>query len=334
MDFNSGVTIYQVAKSAGVSISTVSRWLNSPGKVNSVTAERIRHAIDTLGYIPQGNTGPKLNRSVGRIGVLIPFFSSPSFIERLQGLIPVFRRENFELVLFTVESPEQFYEYLHSIVFAKRLDGLIIMSMAIPEEDAERLMAAGLKIVTIEFSSQRFSVVEADNVRGGELAAELFITKNYLPAAYLGERHTPPYSIEPSRLRLGGFSGSLASHGVFIRPEHIKLSDLSVEDARNVARELLACPGRPRGIFAMSDIHAIGVLKAARDLSLRIPEDLAILGFDDIKAADYFDLSTISQSLQESGRLAAENLIASIREPERPRQSIRIDIEVVQRGTT
>ncbi|HWR12407.1 MAG TPA: LacI family DNA-binding transcriptional regulator [Rectinemataceae bacterium] len=330
----SGITIDTVADEAGVSISTISRWLNTPERVGLETGTRIKDTIDRLGYIPHGNTGSRLDRAVGRIGVLIPFFYSPSFVERLKGMTTVLHRENFELVLYTVDTPARLKAYLSSIPLSKRLDGLVIMSMAIPEADMNRLEAVGLKVVTIEYSCPRFSCVEADNRGGGRLAAELFTRKGYLPAAFMGERRTPPYSLEPSRLRFEGFADELARTGAAPRPEHVVYADLSVEDAKKEARELLSSPSRPRAIFAMSDIHAIGILLAASEMGLRVPQDIAVVGFDDIEAASYMKLSTVSQSLQESGRLAAETLVAKIREPQRARQSIQLSIQLVERETT
>jgi LacI family transcriptional regulator len=330
----SGSTIDTVALEAEVSISTVSRWLNSPEKVGAETGARIAATIEKLGYIPHGNAGPRLDRSVGRIGVLIPFFYSPSFIERLRGMTEVLQRENFELVLFTVDTPERLKTYLNSIPLTKRLDGLVIMSMAIPETDVGRLEAAGLQVVTIEYSCPQFSCVVADNSGGGELVAKLFIQKGYLPAGFMGERKTPPYSLEPSRLRFEGFSRTLEEAGHNVCPEHVVYADLSVEDAKKAALELLASPARPRAIFAMSDIHAIGVLLAAAELKLLVPEDLAVVGFDDIEASSYMNLSTVSQSLEESGKLAAETLVARIREPDRTRQSLQLSIRIVERETT
>jgi LacI family transcriptional regulator len=101
-----------------------------------------------------------------------------------------------------------------------------------------------------------------------------------------------------------------------------------------MAGELLDLPAPPRAIFAMSDLQAIGVLKAARQRSIAVPGALAVLGFDDIEAAGFMDLSTVSQSLEESGRVAAQLLIDGIREPGRPRQRVHLDVRVVERDTT
>jgi len=329
-----GSTIYDVAALAEVSISTVSRFLNNPEKVNAQTAQRIQTTMDALAYIPHGNTGPKALRRVGRIGVLTPFSPAPSFVQRLQGMTPVFRQAHCEMVIYTVDSPDQLEEYLHSIPFSKRLDGLVIMSMRIADADAQRLIRAGLEVVLVENHHPLFSGIEADNVRGGALAAGHFLDRNYLPAGFVGETVLLPYSLQPSELRWQGYRQTLAGAGHPVEPHHVRLGEGTVADGQRMGLDLLGVPDRPRALFAMSDLQAIGLLKAARQLGLRVPEDVAVLGFDDIEASDYMELSTISQSLNESGRLAAELLVGRIREPGRPLQTVQLKVAVVARSTT
>lgn len=329
-----GSTIYDVAQLASVSISTISRYLNTPEKVNKQTGDRILEAMNQLAYIPHGNSGTRSSRQIGRIGVLTPFISAPSFVQRLQGVTQVLRTVNYEMVVYVVETPAQLDEYLHSIPFTKRLDGLIVISMRIGERETARLLRASLQVVSIEHTHPQFTSVAADGVRGGALAARTFIDKGYLPCGFIGEVTVLPYSLQPGELRLQGYREELAHAGHTLRLEHVRLGENTVEDAKRMALELLSQPDRPRAIFAMSDLQAIGVIKAARALRLRIPEDLAILGFDNIEAASYMDLSTISQSLTESGRLAAEALIGNIQHPGRPRQRIQLEVSLVERSTT
>jgi LacI family transcriptional regulator len=212
-----------------VSISTVSRFLNSPEKVSTETARRIRSSIDQLDYFPYGHTGMRAHRSIGRIGVLSPFFPAPSFVQRLQGMTGVFRQARCEMVVCAVDSLEQLAEYLHSMSFLSRFDGLIIMSMQVGEADARRLIQSNLHVVMIESVNPRFTCVEADNMLGGRLA---------------------------------------------------------------------------------------------------------VLGFDNIDVAGFMDLSTVSQSLEESGRVAAQLLIDRIHEPDRPLQRVHLDVRVIERDTT
>lgn len=329
-----GSTIYDVAAQAEVSISTVSRYLNNPEKVNAETGKTIQAAMDRLAYIPHGNTGTKARRQVGRIGVLTPFFPAPSFVQRLQGMTPVFRQAHCEMVIYTVDSPDQLTEYLHSIPFSKRIDGLIIMAMRIGEEDARRLVRAGIEVVLIENHHPMFSGIEADNVRGGALAAAHFLDKGYTSCGFVGEKVLLPYSLQPSELRWQGYRDALAAAGHPVRDAHIRLGEGTTADGLRMGLDLLSSPDRPRAVFTMSDLQAFGVLKAARQRGLRVPEDLAVLGFDDIEAADYMELTTVSQALNESGRLAAELLVGRIREPGRPLQTIQLKVAVVPRSTT
>lgn len=331
---NKGSTIYDVANQAGVSIATVSRYLNTPAKVNAATSVRIREAMDQLAYIPHGNSGRSDQRRTGRIGVLAPFFPAPSLVQRIGGMIPVLREANCELLIYTVDSPQQLDDYLHSMPMTKRLDGLIIMSMKISDSASERLLGTSLQVVMVEQQSTFFSSVECDNTRGGELAARHFLDRGLLPAAFIGESHTHPYSLQPGVLRWDGFRGEMAKAGHPVHQKHVRLGALSVEAGKSMALELLTQQDRPRSIFAMCDLQAVGVLKAARELGLRVPQDLAVLGFDNIETADHVDLTTVSQSLEESGRLAAEVLLDRIKDPQRPLQNIHLQVFIVERKTT
>lgn len=329
-----GATIYTVAERAGVSIASVSRYLNMPSKVSKDTAEKIQAAMNQLSYIPHGNAGSKPSRQIGRIGILTPFFPAPSFVQRLQGMSPVFREANMEMIIYAVDSPEQLDEYLGSVPFYKRQDGIIVMSMLVSEEHSRRLLRSGIQVVMVEQSHPSFLSIQCDNVEGGALAARHFLEKGYGPCAFIGEGAAPPYSLRPSELRWKGYREELERSGRPVLPEHVRLGEGTAEDARRMALELFSLGNRPRAVFAMSDLQAIGVIKAAREAGLRVPQDIAILGFDDIEAADYVGLSTVSQSLAESGRLAAELLLGRIRDPGRPFHAVQLKVSIVQRGTT
>jgi DNA-binding LacI/PurR family transcriptional regulator len=327
-------TIYGVAAHAGVSIATVSRFLNSPDKVNAETARRIGASIEQLGYFPRGQAGSRAHRGIRRIGVLTPFFPAPSFVQRLRGMTDVLREEHCEMVVCAVDSPGQLAEYLHSVSFLRRFDGLIIMSMHIGDEDSRRLLLSNLHAVMIESTSARFSSVAADNVLGGRLAARFFVEKGYAPCAFIGEQTSLPFSLQPSAMRLSGYREVLEASGQPLAPGLVRTGEVSVGDGCRMANELLDLKEPPRAIFAMSDLQAIGVLKAARRRGIAVPRSLAVMGFDDIEAAGFLDLSTVSQSLEESGRLAAQLLMDRIREPDRPLRRVHLDVHVVERETT
>jgi LacI family transcriptional regulator len=132
---------------------------------------------------------------------------------------------------------------------------------------------------------------------------------------------------------LGGFRKGLQEARLHLDDENILLVPYDVESTRVKAREFLSSPQRPTGIFAATDLQAIGILRAARDLGLRVPQDLAILGFDDLDLAEYVGLTTINQHLDESGRVAAELLLARLVDPTRPIQHIQLPLTIVERET-
>jgi len=329
-------TIYDVAQEASVSIATVSRFLNNPRSVKLTTAARIALAVEKLDYIPQGNTGARASRSVGRVGVLTPFFPAPSFVARLNGMIAPLRENNYEVIIYTIETPDQLNEYLTSVPFARRIDGLILISVQLTADQRRILNAAGLNTVMIEYDDEDYSRVLADDYRGGQIAAELFIEKDYLPCAFFGDKSSDlPYSCHPSESRFSGFSETLDRRGAEIQSGHILESETIVEEAFRVFKAFLESgEPRPRGIFAMSDIQAIGILKAAREHGLKVPEDLAILGFDNIEAADWMELSTITQHLTDSGKVAAGLLLDQMSGRVETLQKINLQVSLIERATT
>src|SRR5690349_24330439 len=132
-------TIYDVAAQAGVSISTISRVLNAPDKVNPQTRKRIMDAIDKLGFVPTAEARARALQGTGRIGVLTPFFTAPSFVQRLRGTASALSKANYELVIYPVDTMEHLRGYLSSIPLMGTVDGLIIMSLFVGDKDAQRL---------------------------------------------------------------------------------------------------------------------------------------------------------------------------------------------------
>lgn len=324
-------TIYDVASGAGVSITTVSRYLNDSESVKDSTGLRIAEIMEALDYIPQGNAGSRAVRTVGRVGVLTPFFPAPSFVERLEGMIPVFREKNFEVVVYTIENPDQLDEYLSSVPFTRRIDGLILMSVRLSSEQHRLLEASGLQTVMVECDDENYSRVLADDRQGGHLAGRLFSEKNYFPCVYLGDRNRDiSYSLHPSDIRLEGFRDALISENRKEEPTVIE-TDTAVKDAQSIFGAYLDSGERPRGVFAMSDLQAIGVLKAAQERNMRVPDDIAILGFDDIEAAEWMEISSITQHLGESGRVAAKLLLERISAGGGPIQKVNLQVGLVNR---
>jgi DNA-binding LacI/PurR family transcriptional regulator len=326
-------TIFDVAKKSGVSISTISRVINTPEKVNINTRQGVYEAIDKLGFVPQAEARARALRLNGRIGVITPFFTAPSFVQRLRGIAGSLSKENYDLVIYTVDSNNRLQSYLTSLPLTGNLDGLVILSLPVIETDVNRLVEHQLPTVLIEFPHPLLNSVEINDVEGGRIATEYLLKKGHQRIAFLGDTDLPEYSIHPVNLRLKGFRQALNAANLEIPLEFVRLAPYDQEQARIVAKELLDTPNPPTAVFAATDYQALGVLKAARQLGVKIPDQLAVIGFDDLDMAEYEDLTTIRQYLDESGRIAIELLLAHIIDNTRPIQHVTLPLKVIERLT-
>ena len=326
-------TIYDVAKRAGVSIATVSRFLNTPDKVNSDTRERVLAAIDALDFIPKAEARARAMQLTRRIGVITPFFTAPSFIQRLRGIAEALSPENYELVIYTVDSSNHLQGYLSSLPLTGNLDGLIILSLPVGDIEVRRLIDHGLPAVLIEYPHPKLNCVEIDDVEGGYMATTYLLKKGHRRIAFLGDTDLPEYSIHPVNLRLSGSRRAIKEARIKLPDTFVRLAPYTQGQTRQVAKELLNLPDPPTAIFAATDFQALGVLKAARQLEIKVPEQLAVIGFDDLDMAEYADLTTISQHLDESGRLAVELLLGQIETPSRSPRHVKLPLTFIERQT-
>lgn len=326
-------TIFDVSKLSGYSISTISRVINYPEKVNINTRQVINNAIDQLGFVPKAEARARALRFMGRIGVITPFFTAPSFVQRMRGLAGSLSKENFDLVIYTVDSNNRLQSYLSSLPLTGNLDGLVIMSLPVSDNDVKRLNDHYLPTVLIEYPHPQLNSVEIDDVKGGILATEYLINKGHRRIAFLGDTDLPEYSIHPVNLRLKGFRQALMAANIQVPEKFIRLAPYNQEQAREIAKELIELPDPPTAIFAATDFQALGVLKATRQLGIKVPDELAIIGFDDLDMAEFEDLTTVRQHLDESGRIAIEILLSQISDFSRPVQHVYLPLNVIERLT-
>jgi LacI family transcriptional regulator len=325
------VTIYEVADRAHVSISTVSNVLNKPERVKAATRARVLAAVDELGFVPKAQAVHLARRGTGRIGVMAPFTSYASYLRRLAGILRAANELDIDVVVFDHESAALASSpVLASMPIHGRLDGLIVMGLQIEVGIAERLHGRGLPTVAVDADSPLFSRVLVDDVEGGRIAARHLAAKGYTTFGYLLERQVTDYESQAIK-RLAGFREIAAT--VSEREIAVATSDNSVAAARSAVGALLDDPRRPAAVMTHHDLLAVGVLLAARDRGLRVPEDLAVMGFDDGEAAAAADLTTVRQPFEESGS-AAVNILLGQSSGSGVRSTTLLGVEVVERATT
>jgi LacI family transcriptional regulator len=331
------VKIQDVAQRAGVGVGTVSRVLNNSPLVSDATRQRVLTAISELNYVPN----PSARRlSLGRtllIAVIAPFFTRPSVVERLRGIEQVLAGSPYDLIIYNVETPERRDEIIRELPRRDAVDGVIIVSLAPQERERAFLLQSQVPMVLLDSSfdsAGAFSHVLSDDVRGGELATRHLIELGHRRIGYISDRLDNSFNFTSSRDRYQGYRRALETVGIAFRPSLHGQGAHGRPEARRLARAMLSLPERPTAIFAASDTQAMGVLEAARDLSLQVPEDLSLVGYDDIEVAEYLNLSTIRQLLYESGRLSVELLLRALEEPQMTPVRIQLPTELVLRRTT
>ncbi|GAA2985401.1 LacI family DNA-binding transcriptional regulator [Streptosporangium longisporum] len=327
-------TIYDVAGAAGVSISTVSLALNSPARVSQETRRKVLEAADALGFVPKPDAVAKARRGVGRVGVIAPFTSYPSVARRLNGVLAAVGDRPLEVVLFDQESAAQSSSpLLAGLPITGRLDGLVVVSLCLEEGVADRLVAARLPTVLVDVRHAGFDSVHTDDAAGGRMVAEHLLAAGHRRFAFLGEAQRSGLYVSPSQRRLAGYREALAEAGRPLAEGDVRLSGHDLAAARAAAGELLSGPGRPSAVFAADDTLAAGVLRAAGDLGLAVPGDLAVVGFDDGDLAEALDLTTVRQPLEDSGRTAMELLLRRLERPGTARQ-VMLELHLITRGTS
>ena len=328
------VTIYDVAAKAGVSISTVSLALNRPERVNARTRDRVLSIADDLGFVPRSEAVSRARKALGRIGVVAPFTRYASYLRRLTGVMQELEGEPIEITVYAEESAaSRASPLLSSLPLTQRLDGLIVMGIGFEEQVAERLLRRELPTLVVDVDSRHFTSVTTRDEDGGELIAEHLLSRGHRRLAYLieqAEQHD--YDYQGVR-RLHGFQDRLAREG--IRPEDVPLRPCahSIDGARGVVARLLAEHPEVTAIACHDDTLAVGALHAAREAGRAVPDDLAVMGFDDGDVAEAAGLTTIRQPLEESGRVAARMLKALMTGGDSTRQQVLLGLELVLRDS-
>jgi len=331
------VTLRDVAREAGVSVATASRALNGLDVVNPQTRDRVLAVMEELGFAPS----PAARRlSLGRtltVGVVVSFLTRPQAAERLRGVDAVLTDSEFDLVIYNVESVAKRDHYLSTLAHSHRTDGLVIISLPPPAPAIGALERSPVPVVFIDVHVAAIGAlprVIGDDVAGGGIAARHLLELGHRRIGFIGDASENPFGFTSSHDREIGLTRELAAAGIAIPPDWIGHGAHGRYEARDLARRMLVPDSRPSAIVAASDTQALGVIAAAGELGLRVPDDLSVIGYDDIEAADYVGLTTVGQQLFESGRRGAEILLAEIERPSPEPAVVHLEPQLVVRATT
>lgn len=327
-------TIRDVAKLADVSISTVSHVLNGTRQVSEDKRARVLLATQQLNYQRNSLASSLRRQRTQTLGIIVPNNDNPFFSRLLGEIEAICFEQGYHILIGNANNdPDRELSYLE-VMLSRQVDGVILISTGAFERSVNMIAQHGVPTVIVDRSLQLGNVDEilTDNAQGGQIATEYLLS--------LGHRRigciAGPSFLTPSGKRLDGYRHALANANLPIEESLIIHGDFGLESGMQATKALLALPTPPTAIFACNDLMAIGAYHALKEAGLSVPEDMSVIGFDDIASASYVlpTLTTIAQPSTDVCQLAIKRLLERIQTPSAlPRHDL-LAVTLVQRQST
>ena len=329
-------TMKQVAEKAKVSTTTVSHVINNTRVVSSDVRERVLNVIQELRYIPSAVARSLKNDRTHTIGMMIPNNSNPYFAELIQGIEDESFKLGYNIILCnSYDDPKKQVAYIR-VLMEKRIDGLILVSSGSDAELSQLLDDESIPKVLVdrELTGVAADFIESNHEQGGYLATKYLLDLGHRNIACV----SGPRDLLPSRDRVSGYMKALQEAGVAFREDCLLHSDFTSQGGFTAFQQLLALANPPSAIFASNDLMAIGGICAANQAGIKIPEELSVIGYDDIALASFSNppLTTVVQPKYDIGVLTARVLVDRINNAELPfrRELLSTSLKVRQSTAT
>lgn len=323
-----------VARRAGVSVSTVSHVVNKSRAVSSEARVQVEQAMADLGYRPNALARSLRRQKTHSLGMIVPDNANPFFAEIARGIEDYGFDRGYSIILCNSDGNLQKQAAYVELLVERRVAGILFVAAGVSTELVHDLQRQRVPLVVIdrEVPGVAVDTVQTNHYQGGQLATEHLLALGHRRIACIAAGS----DLSPSAERVTGYRDTLAAHNLPYDPDLVVLGDFQFESGYRAAAQLLARPQPPTAVFACNDLMAVGCVSAATVLGLRVPNDLAVVGFDDIRLASFTNppLTTIHQPKREIGRLAMEMLLARINEPDAPPRSVRLETRLVVRQSS
>jgi DNA-binding LacI/PurR family transcriptional regulator len=314
-------TIFDVAKRAGVSIGTVSRVLNNRDRVHPSTRERVLKAIEELDFHSNALARGLASQQTDTLGLIIPQVNDPFYFQIVRGVEDAASEQSYSLLI--ASQPRAATEHRYNRLFRRgHVDAMVLMGIEARPQEVQQIIERGVPVVLIQQEiDKEIPTFTADNYSGAiAVSRHLVEDHNYRRIAFIsGTHHTPD-----SRERLRGLRDVLREHGLEHPLQYVVQGDYLIGSGYKAMMQLLKLPERPDAVFAANDQMALDAIKAVRDFGLNVPNDIAIVGFDDVPLASYSspELTTVHQPIYELGYQAAQMALNGIRGEQRQRSGV------------
>ena len=314
-----GVTIYDIAKGANVSIATVSRVFNESPRVSPATRERVIEVARSLNYQPHVSAQSLARQNSHLITAVIPVVANYFYMEIIRGMQDALLESDYDLIMYAAPKPETAGNQLERAAQKGRSEGLLVLSTPLSEVRAKRLKASRRPTVLVDALHPDFDSISVDNRKGGYMATRHLIEQGFEQIAHITINPEAP----PAAERRRGYEEALKEAGMKIDRALIaggnkKPFGFVEESGCEAMLTILSRSPHLDAVFVASDVQALGAMRALREHGLAVPDDVALVGFDDIQVSAYVGLTTLRQPTYEMGKLAVQKLLHRIAHPEHP----------------
>ncbi len=328
--------IDEVARATGVSTATVSRALRGLPNVSDKTRARVRRAADELGYVASSSASGLASGRTLAMGVVVPSVSRWFYTSVLEGVDAELRAASYDMILFNLGGHRGDRERVfHRSILRKRTDALLAMCLDFTPDERHQLASTGHPTIVVGGPVRGLRSVGIDERGTARMATEHLISLGHRDIAHLGGEDEEGLNRQVPVGRMHGFQDALRDAGIPIRAEWIIPGGFSLPLSRIAMNALLDRPGpRPTAVFAGSDEMAMGVILAAQDHGLRVPQDLSVIGIDNHDYSASFGLTTMAQDPFEQGAFAARLLLDELAGAAPRTRSVKMPVTLIERATT
>jgi DNA-binding LacI/PurR family transcriptional regulator len=326
-------SIEDVAKRAGVSIATVSRSLRGLPDVATATRDRVLAAAQELDYVASPFAARLASGRSSTLGVVVPFVNRWFFSEVLGSVESVLSNANYDLLLHNLGDSAGRSRFFSALPVRKRVDAVLVVSLALTDEEVAALQTLELPVGVLGVKHPGMFSVRIDDVAAATTAVNHLLSLGHCRIGLIGGDTDDPMRFTPPHHRGTGYRQALMAAGIEPDPALSVLGYFTVQGGEAAMRQLLEHPQPPTAVFAESDEMAYGAIMAIRRRGLRVPDDIAVIGFDDHATAELMDLTTIRQPVGQQGAVLAQELLDSLSGAVDPSDLV-LDTELVVRGST
>ena len=328
-------TMAQVANKAGVSKATVSRVMNDSNLVQEQTRQKVLEAMKDLNYRPNMIARNLRKQKTKMLGIILPDISNPFYSKVLTGIENVACDAGYEIVLMNTNYNEEREARNFQTLMERRAEGVLFMCHHLDEKKIQWLKKYSLPFVLISrnVEDDQIPYVNIDNFKGGYDATRHLISLGHKKIGLI----SGPFSDESSSLdRIAGYMKALDQADIKFKEDYLREGDFTFRTSQRLVKELLSLPEPPTAIFAVSDETAIGAIKGAKELGISVPQDLSIVGFDNLELSYFYNpaLTTIAQPMTQMGKRSTEILLNIIENKKVDEFQVILPHKLIERDST